>query len=79
MQKCFYCWKLAKNYSNIETTESKFLTWKWKNVSDNSKANYGAGNEITYNAGILKSSLYDYNDAYVLVTGDVTIIEYGVR
>ena len=42
-----------------EATESKFLTWKWKNFSNNSKANYGAGNEITYNAGILKSSLYN--------------------
>ena len=33
-----------------------------------------AGNEITYNAEVLKSNLCDYNDAYIfLVRGDITV------
>ena len=42
-------------------------------VNDNSKANYGEGNEITYNTEVLKSNLCDYNDAYILATCYITI------
>ena len=35
---------------------------------------HNAGNEITYNKEVLKSNLCDYNDAYILVTGNITII-----
>ena len=41
---------------------------KWNTVNDNSKANYNIGNEITYD-----TKLYDYNDTYVLVKGDITV------
>ena len=58
-----------------ETNGSKFVTRKWNIVNDNSKANYNAANanEITYNTEVLKSSLCDYNDAYILVRGDITV------
>ena len=39
----------------------------------NSKANYGEGNEIPYNAEVLKSNLCDYNDVYILVTVDINV------
>ena len=45
-----------------EANDSKFVTRKWNITNDNSKSNYGAGNEITYNTEVLKSSLCDYND-----------------
>ena len=48
-----------------ETNDSKFVTRKWNIVNDNSKANYEEGNEITYNTGVLKSNLCDYNNAYI--------------
>ena len=56
-----------------EASNSKFVTRKWKIVNDNSKSNYDAGNEITYNTEILKSNLYDFNIAYILVKGDITV------
>ena len=40
------------------------------------RANYDTGNEITYNTNteVLKSNLYDYNDAYIfLVRDDITV------
>ena len=58
-----------------EANNSKFVTRTWNIANDNSKANYGVGNEITYNIEVLKSNLCDYNDAYNLVTGNITIIE----
>ena len=52
----------------------KFVARKWNIVNDNLKANHNAANEVTYNAEVLKSSLCDYDDAYILVRGDITII-----
>ena len=55
-----------------EANDSKFVTRKWNIVNDNSKANYDTANEITYNTEVLKSNLCNYNDAYILVKGDIT-------
>ena len=56
-----------------EANNSKFVTVKWNTVNGNSKANDNAANEIIYNTEVLKSNLCDYNDAYILVKGDVTV------
>ena len=45
----------------------------WTFVNDNSKSNYDATNEITYNTELLKSSLCDKNDAVVLVRVYITV------
>ena len=50
---------------------------KWDIVNENSKANYGVGNEITYTTEVLKSNLYDYNDAYVLLRCYITVTAAG--
>ena len=57
-----------------EANDSKFVTRKWNIVNDHSNANYGVGNEIIFNTEVLKSNLCDYNNAYILVRGDITII-----
>ena len=36
-------------------------------------ANYDLGNEIIYNTEVLKSNLCDFNDAYILIRGDVIV------
>ena len=46
----------------------------WSSVSDNSKWNCGIGNKITYNTEVLISNLCDFNNTYILVTDDITII-----
>ena len=46
---------------------------KWNFVSDQSNANYYVGNENIYNIEVLKSNLWDNNDAYILVKGDITV------
>ena len=40
-----------------EANGSKFVTRSWKIVNVNSKVNYNAANEITYDTEILKSVL----------------------
>ena len=58
-----------------EATNSKFVTKKWSIVNDQPNANYHVGKEITYNTEVLKSNLGFCNDAYILVRGDITIVE----
>ena len=57
-----------------ESSNSKFVTRDWNIISGQSSANYSAENKIIYKADVLKSNLCDYNYAYILVTGDITII-----
>ena len=59
-----------------EASDSTFVTRKWDTVNDQSNANYDVGNEIIYNADVLKSCLCDYNDAYILVR-DINISIVG--
>ena len=57
-----------------ESNNFKFVTRKLKTVNDQSNGNYYVENEIIYNTEVLKSSLCDHNDAYILVRGDINSI-----
>ena len=59
------------NKANNSTFVTKILIIA--NLKDNLKPNYNAGKEITYNTEILKCNLCDYNDAYILVRGGITV------
>ena len=56
-----------------KASDSKSVTRKCNIVNDQSNANYDVGNEIIYNTEVLKSSLCDYNDAYILVKGNIPV------
>ena len=56
-----------------DANDYKFVTRKWNIVNDLSNADYEVGNEIIYNTEVLKTTLCDYNDAYILVKGDITV------
>ena len=55
-----------------------FVTRKWNIFNDQSNSNYDVGNEIIYKTEVLKYNLCDYNDAYILVRGGITIIGNNV-
>ena len=57
-----------------EASDSKFVARKWTIVNDQSNPSYDVGNEIVYNTEVLKFNLCDYNDAYILAKGDITVI-----
>ena len=56
-----------------DTNDSKFVTRKWNIAYDNSQENYDLGNKVTYSTEVLKSNIYDYSDACILVRGDITV------
>ena len=56
-----------------EVNDFKFVTRKWNIVKDQQNVNYDVGNEIIYNKEVLKSNLCDYNNANILVIGDIAV------
>ena len=59
------------------TSDSKdlptFVTKKWIEVYDQSEGNYNINKEIRIKTSMLRSDLSDFNDAYILVTGNIVI------
>ena len=51
---------------------SKFRTKNWIEINDQSRRVYNTNGDITFKATMLKSSLCDYGDAYILVKGTIT-------
>ena len=56
-----------------EANNSIFVTRKWNIVNDLPNKNYDVRNEVISNAEVVKSYLCDYNAAYVLGRGDITV------
>ena len=54
------------------------MTRTWNITNAQSSGNYDVGNEIIYNIEVLKCNLADYNNAYILIRGDITIVEDNV-
>ena len=55
----------------------KFRTKNWTEINDQSIGTYNGNDQIKFKATTLKSSLYDYGDAYILVKEKITITEDG--
>ena len=60
--------------NNSSNEESKFVTKKWYVTdSQTTKGKYKQGNTIKFETESIKSSLCDYSDAFILVTGNITV------
>ena len=72
--------KYQKIISLLENTPnqlSKFRTKNWIEINDQSRGVYNTNSEIRFKAIMLRSSLCDYSDAYMLVEGKITITGRG--
>ena len=52
---------------------SKFRTRNWVEITDEARGTYSQNKEIKFKTSILRSSLCDYSDAYILVKGNITV------
>ena len=52
---------------------SKFRTNTWVEVNDESRGTYNVNCQIKFNTSMLRSSLCDYRDAYILVSATITV------
>ena len=58
---------------NILNQPSKFRTRNWIEINDESKGAYNVNSQIKFKTTMLKSSLCDYSDAYILVKGTISV------
>ena len=62
---------------NKSNQPSKFRTKNWVEINDESRGTYNVNSQIKFKTTMLKSSLCDYSDAYILVKGTITIKRAG--
>ena len=65
--------KIINLLNNTENEYSTFATKKWYIIDSESKGNYSHQNPIRFLTNSLESSLCDYSDAYILVTGNINV------
>ena len=66
--------KIINLLNDSSNEESKFATKKWYVIdSHTTKGKYKQGDVIKFETETIKSSLCDYSDAFILVTGNITV------
>ena len=66
--------KIANLLDDASSSQpSKFKTKNWVEVNDESRGTYDVNSQIKIKTTMLKSSLCDYSDAYILVKGTITV------
>ena len=66
--------KIVNLLNSSENEYSKFATKKWYVIDSESKGVYSHENEIKFLTSSLESSLCDYSDVYVLITGNIAVV-----
>ena len=65
--------KIANLIDDTLNQPSKFRTKNWVEINDESRDTYNVNSQIKFKTTILKSSLCDYSDAYILVKGTISV------
>ena len=65
--------KIANLIDDTSNKPSKFRTRNWVEINYESRETYNVNSQIKFKTAMLKSSLCDYSDAYILVKGRITI------
>ena len=61
--------------TNFDTEDlPKFVAKKWIEVYDQSKQNYNPKKEITIKTSMIRTDLWDYSDAYIIVNGTIITV-----
>ena len=65
--------KIVNLLDRSDNENSQFATKKWYIIDSESNGNYSKDGEIKFLTRSIESSLCDYSDAYILVTGSIRI------
>ena len=65
--------KIANLIDDTPNQPSKFRTRNWVEINDESRGTYNVYSQIKFKTTMLKSSLCDYSDAYILVKGTISV------
>ena len=67
--------KIISFLDNIPNQPTKFRTKNRVEINDDAHVTYNTNSQIKFNTSMLKSSLCDNSDAYILVSGTITVTE----
>ena len=70
--------KIANLIDNTSNQPYKFRTRNLVEINDESRGVYNVNSQIKFKTTMLKSSLYDYSDAYILAKGTISVINTAV-
>ena len=65
--------KIANLLDNESNEPPKFRTRNWVEINDESRGEYSSDKLIRFKTAMLRSSLCDYSDAYILVKRNITV------
>ena len=65
--------KIAHLLDSASNKLSKFRTRNWVEINDDIRSAYSPNKQIRFKTAMVRSSLCDYSDAYILVKGNVTV------
>ena len=69
--------KIENLIDNTSNQPCKFRTKNWIEINNESRGKFNVNSQIKFKTTMLKSSLCDYSDAYILVKGTITITGAG--
>ena len=65
--------KIANLIDDTSNQPSKFRTRNWVEINDESRGAYNVNSQSKFKTTMLKFSLCDYSDAYILVKGTISV------
>ena len=65
--------KIANLLDDESNEPSKFRTRNWVEINDETRGEYSHNKQIRFKISMLRSSLCDYSESYILVKGNITV------
>ena len=62
-----------KTINNTPNQPTKFRTKYWTEINDDARWTYNINSQIKFKSSMLRSSLCDQSDTYILIAGTVSI------
>ena len=68
--------KITNLIDDTPNQPSKFTTKNWFEINDDARGTYSKDGQFRFKTSMLKSILCHYSDAYILVSGTITITRH---
>ena len=65
--------KISNLLNDTSNQPFKFTTRNWVEINDEARGPYSPNKQIKFKTSMLRSSLCDYSDAYILIKGNITV------
>ena len=70
--------KITNLLDNTPNQPTKFRTKNWVGINYDAYGMYNTNSQIKSKTSMIKSSLWDYSDAYILLIGTIIVLNTGI-